>query len=92
MKIVKKIHFHDFRLKKLVNFWQTQPDFWTAIQVLLKMTALPLIQHNFRKNQEFRDFLVVSVPNGSLSPDSRAILSPPPQYVKKCLFLLSIIN
>ena len=53
MKIVKKIHFHDFRLEKLVNIWQTQPDFWTAIQDLLKMTALPLIQHNFKKSQEF---------------------------------------
>ena len=53
IKILKKIDFSEIRLKNLVGFWQTRPDFWTAIQDMLKMTMLPLSQHNFRKSQEF---------------------------------------
>ena len=53
MKIVKKIHSHDFCLEKLVNFWRIQPDFWTAIQDLLKMTVLALSQHNYKKVKSF---------------------------------------
>ena len=52
-KILKKIDFSEIRLKNLVGFWQTRPIFWTAIQDMLKMTVLPLSQHNFRKSQEF---------------------------------------
>ena len=53
IKILKKIDFSEIHLKNLVGFWQTRPDFWTAIQDMLKMTKLPLSQHNFRKSQEF---------------------------------------
>ena len=53
MKILKKIDFSEIRLKILVGFWQTRPNFWTAIQDMLKMTVLPLSQHNSRKSQEF---------------------------------------
>ena len=53
IKILKKINFSEIRLKNLVGFWQTRPIFWTAIQDMLKMTVLPLSQHNFRKSQEF---------------------------------------
>ena len=53
IKILKKIDFSEIRLKNLVGFWQTRPSFWTAIQDMLKMTVLPLSQHNFRKSQEF---------------------------------------
>ena len=52
-KILKKIDFSEIRLKNLVGFLRTRPDFWTAIQDMLKMTLLPLSQHNFRKSQEF---------------------------------------
>ena len=53
IKILKKIDFSEIRLKNLVGFRQTRPIFWTAIQDMLKMTVLPLSQHNFRKSQEF---------------------------------------
>ena len=53
MKILKKIDFSEIRLKILVGFWQTRPNFQTAIQDMLKMTVLPLSQHNSRKSQEF---------------------------------------
>ena len=49
-KILKKIDFSEIRLKNLVGFLQTQPIFWTASQDMLKMTVLPLSQHNFRKS------------------------------------------
>ena len=52
-KILKKIDFSEIRLKNLVGFLQTRPNFWTTIQDVLKMTVLPLSQHNFRKSQEF---------------------------------------
>ena len=52
-KILKKFDFSEIRLKNLVGFLQTRPIFWTTIQDMLKMTVLPLIQHNFRKTQEF---------------------------------------
>ena len=52
-KILKKFDFSEIRLKNLVGFLQTRPNFWTAIQDMLKMTVLPLSQHNFRKSQEF---------------------------------------
>ena len=50
---LKKIYFSEIRLKNLVGFWQSRPIFRTAIQDMLKMTVLPLSQHNFRKSQEF---------------------------------------
>ena len=53
IKILKKNDFSEIHLKNLVGFWQTQPIFWTAIQDMLKMTVLPLSQHNSRKSQEF---------------------------------------
>ena len=53
VKILKKINFSEIGLKNLLGFWQTRPNFWTAIQDMLKMTVLPLSQHNFRKSQEF---------------------------------------
>ena len=53
IKILKKIDFSEIRLKNLVGFRQTRPIFWTAIQDMLKMTVLPVSQHNFRKIQEF---------------------------------------
>ena len=53
IKILKKIDFSEICLKNLVGFRQTRPIFWTAIQDMLKMTVLPLSQHNFRKSQEF---------------------------------------
>ena len=53
IKILKKIDFSEIRLKNLVGFWRTRPNFWTAIQSMLKMTLLPLSQHNCRKSQEF---------------------------------------
>ena len=53
IKILKKNDFSVIRLKNLVGFLQTRPIFWTAIQDMLKMTVLPLSQHNFRKSQEF---------------------------------------
>ena len=52
-KILKKNDFSEIRLKNLVGFWQTRPSFWTAIQDMLKMTVIPLSQHNFSKSQEF---------------------------------------
>ena len=52
IKILKKIDFSEIRLKNLVGFWRTPPIFWIAIQDMLKMTVLPLSQHNFRKSQE----------------------------------------
>ena len=52
-KILKKIDFSEIRLKNLVGFRQTRPIFWTAIQDMLKMTVLPLSQHNFSESQEF---------------------------------------
>ena len=52
-KILKKFDFSEIRLKNLVGFWQTQANFWTAIQDMLKLTTLPLSQHNFRKGKEF---------------------------------------
>ena len=52
-KILKKIDFSEIRLKNLVGFWRTRPNFWTAIQDILKMTALPMSQHHSRKSQEF---------------------------------------
>ena len=52
-KILKKIDFSEIRLKNLVAFWQTWANFWTVGQDMLKMTVLPLSQHNFRKSQEF---------------------------------------
>ena len=56
MKILKKIDFSEIRLKNVVGFRQTRADFWAVIQDMLKMTVLPLSQHNFRRSQEFRDF------------------------------------
>ena len=53
IKILKKNDFSKNRLKNLDGFWQTRPVFWTAIQDMLKMTVLPLSQHDFRKSQEF---------------------------------------
>ena len=53
VKILKKIDFSEIRLKNLVGFRQTRVDFWAVIQDMLKMTVLPLSQHNFRKSQEF---------------------------------------
>ena len=53
IKILKKIDFSEIRLKNLIGFWQTRPHFWTVIQDMLKMTVLPLSQHNFSKSQEF---------------------------------------
>ena len=53
IKILKKIDFSEIRLKNLVGFLQTRPNFWTAIQDMLKMTVLPLSQHDFRKSQKF---------------------------------------
>ena len=53
IKILKKIDFSEIRLKNLVGFWQTRPNFWPAIQDMLKMTMLPLSQHNLRKSQDF---------------------------------------
>mgnify|MGYP005711595745 CR=1 FL=1 len=50
---LKKIYFSEIRLKNLVGFWQSRPIFRTVIQDMLKMTVLPLSQHNFRKSQEF---------------------------------------
>ena len=50
VKMLKKIDFSEIRLKNLVGFWQTRPNFWTAIEDILKMTVLPLSQHNFRKS------------------------------------------
>ena len=55
-KVLKKNNFSEICLKNLVGFWQTWPIFWTAIQDMLKMTVVPLSQHNFRKSQEFSDF------------------------------------
>ena len=55
IKVLKKIHFSEIRLKNLVGFWQTRPNFWTAIEDILKMTVLPLSQHNFSKSQVFWD-------------------------------------
>ena len=55
IKILKIIDFSEIHLTNLVGFCRTQPDFWTAIQDVLKMTILPLSQHNFRKSQEFLD-------------------------------------
>ena len=52
-KILKKIDFSEIRLKNLVGFWQTRPNLWTAIQGMLKMTVLPLSQHNSMRSQEF---------------------------------------
>ena len=52
-KILRQIDFSEICLKNLVGFWQTRPDFWAAIQDMLKMTMLPLSQHNFRESQEF---------------------------------------
>ena len=48
MQILKKVDFSKIRLKILVGFWQTRPNFWTAIQDMLKMTEKPLSQHNSR--------------------------------------------
>ena len=56
MKILKKIDFSEICLKILVGFWQTRPNFRTAIQDMLKMTVLPLSQHNCRKSEEFWHF------------------------------------
>ena len=53
MKFLKKIDFSEIRLKILVGFWQTRPNFQTANQDMLKMTIPPLSQHNPRKSQEF---------------------------------------
>ena len=53
IKILKKNDFSEIRLKNLVGFWQTRPIFWTAIPDMLKMTVVPLSQHNLRKSQEF---------------------------------------
>ena len=53
MKILKKINFSEIRLKIIVGFWQTWPNFWTAIQDMLKMTLPPLSQHNSRKSENF---------------------------------------
>ena len=49
-KILKKMDFFEIRLKNLVGFWQTRAISWTAIQNMLKMTVLPLNQHNLRKS------------------------------------------
>ena len=56
IKILIKINFSEIRLKNLVGFWQTQANFLTVIQDILKMTVLPLSQHDFRKTQEFLGF------------------------------------
>ena len=53
IKFLKKVDFSEICLKNLVGFCQTWPNFWTAIQDMLKMTVLPLSQHNFSKSQEF---------------------------------------
>ena len=53
IKILKKIDFTEIRLKNLAGFCQTRPNFWTTIQDMLKMTVLPLSQHDFSKSQEF---------------------------------------
>ena len=53
IKNLKKNDFSEIGLKNLVAFWRTWPNFWTAIQDMLKMTVLPLSQHNFRTSQEF---------------------------------------
>ena len=50
MKFLIKINFSEIRHKNLVGFLGTRPNFWTAIHDMLKMTVLPLIQHDFRKN------------------------------------------
>ena len=52
-KFEKKNDFSEIRFKNLVGFLQTRPNFWTAIQDILKMTALPMSQHHSRKSQEF---------------------------------------
>ena len=46
IKILKKFNFSEIHL---VGFWQTLPNFWTAIQDMLKITVPPLSQHNSRK-------------------------------------------
>ena len=49
----EKNDFSEIRLKNLVGFLQTRPNFWTAIQDMLKITLLPLSQHTLGKSQEF---------------------------------------
>ena len=50
---LKKIDFAEIRLKNFVGFQRTRANFWTVGQDMLKMTLLPLSQHNFGKSQEF---------------------------------------
>ena len=52
IKVLKKIDFSEIRLKSLVGFWQIRANFWTVVQDMLKMTVLPLSQHDFRKSFE----------------------------------------
>ena len=52
MKILKKIDFSEIRLKIIVGFWQTRPNFWTTIQDMLKMTVLFFSQHHFRGDEK----------------------------------------
>ena len=55
IKLLKKIHFSEIRLKNLIGLWQTWANFWAVIQDMLKMTVLPFRQHHFRKSQDFLD-------------------------------------
>ena len=59
MKILKKIDFSKICLKILVGFWQTRPNFWTAIQgmLILKMTVLPIILEEAKSLETFWCFL-----------------------------------
>ena len=55
-KKLKEIDFSEIYLKNFVSFWWTRANFWKVFQVMLKITVLPLSQHNFRSSWEFLDF------------------------------------